>query len=109
MKMQRITPDIGDAFEPVEQVLREAFITALFHGLGEGTPGRVVTRLTLKQAGLALPYPKKTAHENWTAYCVITGYLVTALRGQEEFRTADHSAYLREGRAEVRKRSILRA
>ena len=39
---------------------------------------------------------------------VITGHLVAVLRGQEEFRTADHSTYLREGRAEVRKWSVLR-
>ena len=48
------------------------------------------------------------APENWTASCVITGPLVAALRVQKEFRTADHSIYLREGRAEVRKRSVLR-
>ena len=32
-------PDIGEVFELVEQALREAFITAIFHGLGEGTHG----------------------------------------------------------------------
>ena len=52
-------PDIGDAFGPVEQVLRDAFITSLFQGLGEGTPGIGVTRLHMKQAGLALPEPTK--------------------------------------------------
>ena len=40
---------------------------------------------------------------------VITGHLVAYLRDQEEFRTDDHYAYLQEGRAEVRKRSVLRA
>ena len=63
---------------------------ALFQGLGEGTPGRRVTRLPVKQAGLDRPDPTKTALENWTASCVITGHLVAALRGQEEFRMADH-------------------
>ena len=41
--------------------------------------------------------------ENWTASCVITGKLVAALRGQEEFLTADHSACLREGWTAVRR------
>ena len=41
---------------------------------------------------------------NWTAYCVITGHLVAALRGHMEFRTADHSAYLREVWMAVRRR-----
>ena len=53
--------------------------------------------------------PTKTAPENWKASCVITGHLVTALRGQEDFRTADHAAYLREGREEVRKRNAQRS
>ena len=51
----------------------------------------------------------KTAPENWTASCVITGHLVVVLRGQEEIRTADHSTYLHEGILEVQKRSVLRA
>ena len=61
----------------------------------------------MKHAGLALPYPTKTTHENCTESFVITGHLVASLRVKEEFRTADHSAYLQEGIEEVRKRSIL--
>ena len=63
----------------------------------------------MKQAGLALPDPLKTAPENWTASCVITGHLVAALRGQVIFRTADHSACLRRGRLAVRHRGEQRA
>ena len=64
-------------------------------------------RLPAKQAGLVLPDPKKTAHEKWTAYFIITVHIVAVLRGQEELQTADISAYLWEGGAEVRKRSVL--
>ena len=106
--MQRVTPDIGDTFIPVEQALRGVFVPDIFQGLREVTPGRGVTRLHVKQAVLAFPDPKKTSPENWTASCVIAGHLGVVLRGQEKFRTAYHSAYLREGRAGVRKRSILR-
>ena len=83
------------------------FIPALLQSLREGTPGRGFNRLTVKQAGLALPDPTKRSPDIWKASCVITGHLVAVLRGQEEFRTADHSAYLQEGRAEVRKKSVL--
>ena len=58
--MECVTPTIGDAFGLVEQDLKYAFITTLFQGLREGTTGRVVTRLPVKQAGLALPDPKKS-------------------------------------------------
>ena len=107
--MQKVTPDIGDNFGPVEQVLRDTFIPYLFQGLGERKQGRGFTCLPLKQAGLALPDLTKTAPENWTLSYVITGHLVAALRGQEEFQMADHSACLHKGRTAVRKRIILRA
>ena len=94
--VQWITLGIGDAFGPVEKALRETLVPDLFEGLGDGVPERGVTRLTVKQAGLALPDSTQTAPENWTASYVITGHLVAALRGQVEFRAEDHSACLRE-------------
>ena len=99
--MQRVTPGIGDAISPLETALKETFIPALFEGLDGGVPEQGVTRLPVKQAGLALPDPSHTAPENWTASCVISGHLVAALRGQVEFRTEDHSACLREGQTAV--------
>ena len=77
--MQRVTPGKGDTFGPVEKAIQETLLLALFEGLGEGAPERGVTRLPVKQAGLALPDPTLMAPENWTASYVITGHLVTAL------------------------------
>ena len=62
--MQWVTLSIGDAIGLVEQALQEAFMTALFQGLREGTPGRGVTLLPVKQAGLALPDPTKKVPGN---------------------------------------------
>ena len=90
--MQRVTPGIRDALGTVEQALRDSFVPALFQGLGEGTLGRGVTHLPVKQAGLDLPDTTKRAPENWTVSCVITGHPVAVLRGQEDFRTVDHYA-----------------
>ena len=101
--MQRVTPGVGDAFGPVEAALREIFVPALYEGLREGVTERGITRLPVKQAGLALPDPSQTAPENCTASCVITGHLVAALRGQVEFQTSDHSACLWEGGTDVRR------
>ena len=42
--MQRVTPGIRDAFVPVEEVMWETFLLALFQGLGEGAPCKGVTR-----------------------------------------------------------------
>ena len=107
--MQRVTPGVGEAFGPVEEALREIFVPALFEGLREGVPEHENTRLPVKKSGLALPDPIQTAPENWTASYVITGHLVVALRGQVEFRTADHLACLREGQTAVWKRGEIRA
>ena len=78
--VQKVTSAIVNAFSPLEKALRETFVTALFKGLGDGVPGRGVTLLSVKQAGLALPDPTQTYPENWMASCVITGQLVGALR-----------------------------
>ena len=107
--MLRVTSGVGDAFGPIEVALKEIIMPALYEGLWEGVPERGITRLTVKQSGMALPDPIQTSPENWTASCVITGHLVAALRGQVEFRTADHSACLREGRTAVRRRGQIRA
>ena len=61
----------------------------------------------MNQSELALPDPTKTYPEKWTASCVITGNLVAALRGQEEFHTDNHYEILREGRGEVQNQNIV--
>ena len=54
----------------------------LFEGLGEGTLGRGVTHMPVKQAVLSLPDLTKTAPKNLTESCVITGHIVAALRAR---------------------------
>ena len=107
--VQRVTLGIGDAFGPVEEEIATAFLPELFEGVGYGSPGREITRLPVKQAGLALPDPTRTAPDNWQASCVITGHLVSALRGQVPFHTADHAACLWDGRAAVWRKSVAKA
>ena len=92
--MKQVTPDIGDTFVPVEDVLQYYLLPALFQGVGEGIPGPGVTCLPVKQVGVALPYPTNTAPENCTASCVNIGNLIAALRGREVFQTAEHATIL---------------
>ena len=107
--MQWVTPGKGDVFGPVEEEIATAFLQALFEGVVDGAPGRAITRLSVKQAGLDLPYPTRTSPDNWQASCVITGHLMSALRGQVPFRTVDHAACLRDGWAAVRRKSVAKA
>ena len=101
--VQRLTPGIGDVFGPVEEDIEKAFFPALFEGVGDGAPGRAITRLPVNQAGMALPDLTRTAPENWQASCVITEHLVSALRSQVPFQRANHAACLWDGRAVVRR------
>ena len=107
--VQRVTPGVGAAFGLVEEALWEVFVPVLFRGLTEGLPTRKKNHLLVKQTGLAIPDPVKMAPENWTAYFLITGHLVAALRGQAAFWTADHTACLRGVRLAVRHRGEQRA
>ena len=99
--MQRVAPDIGMAFQGVEDALQDIFLPDLFQGATSQIPRRVITGLTVKQAGIALPDPTWTAGVNWTASCMITGHLVAALRGTVEFRSGDHALLIGEEREDI--------
>ena len=55
---------LGMAFQVVEDALRNFFLTDLFQGAMAHIPGRAITGLTVKQAGIALPDPTRTAGAN---------------------------------------------
>ena len=89
--VQRVTPDIGMAFQVVEDSLRDIFLPDLFQGATAQIPGSSITSLPVKQSGITLPDPNRTVGANWAASCIITGHLVTALLGTAEFRSGDHA------------------
>ena len=62
--VQQVNPSIRNAFGPAEEALWETFFPSLSQALREGATGRGVTRIPVKQAGLALPDLMKTAPEN---------------------------------------------
>ena len=96
--VQCITLEIGMAFQLVEDVLQEIFLPSLFQGDTYHIPGRLITGMPVKQAGIALPNPTRNAGENFTESCMITGHLVVALYGTAEFRSGNHALIVEEGR-----------
>ena len=62
--MQRVTLAVGNSFGTVETNLKDNFVPEVFEGLREGVPEQGVTRLPIKQEGLALTEPFHTAPEN---------------------------------------------
>ena len=102
--VQRVTPDIGMEFQVAEDALRGIFLLHFFQGATKHIPGRAITGLPVKQAGIFLPVPTRTVGANWTESCVITGYLITAIRGTAKFRSGDHDLLMREGRKDIYQR-----
>ena len=96
--MKHVNPDIGMAFQVVEDVIWDIFLPDRFQGDKSQIPGRAITGLTVKKAGIAVLNPTWTVGENWTASCVITGHLVAVLRGTAKFRSVDHALLMGEGR-----------
>ena len=83
--MQCVTRDIGMTFQEVEDELRDTVLPDLFQGATSQIPGREITGIPVKQAGIVLPDPTWTSGANWTVFCVIMGHLVTALHRTDEF------------------------
>ena len=77
---------IRTAFQPVEDDLRNAFLLALFKGATSQIHRILVTGLTAKQDGIALPDSNHINSANWTSSCVITVHLVADLRRIADFR-----------------------
>ena len=104
--VQRVIPDIGIAFQEVEDALMEIFFPDLFQGDKYHIPGRDITGLLVKHARIALPNPTWTAGANWMASCVIMVYLIAGLRGTAKFRSRNHALLMGKGREEIRRRHM---
>ena len=91
--LQRTTPCDPKVFQPLEQVMAEQFIPALFQLAHEHPhfPARALTQLPLKQAGLALPNPVTTCTPSLDASQAITSELVRALTVSTDQPTTDNS------------------
>jgi hypothetical protein len=104
--LQRVTHGLGDEFSAIEQTLTSEFLPALFGVDGVEDTHKLLACLPVKAAGLAIPNPTATAESNWTASTLVCGHLVAALRGRQEFRSADHAATMSHGKAEIRKQNV---
>ena len=91
---QQVKPDTKDAFSTVEDTLQDYFLPELLSGCWGGNPGAGFNFLPVKQVGMDLLDLIKTTPENCMTSCVITGNLIMAFWGQEEFKTAYHDEIL---------------
>ena len=88
-------------FRVVGDALHDIFLPALFQGAMAHITWRLITSLPVKQDGIALPDPTWTVGANWMASCMITGHLVTALRGTADFSSGKQALLMGEGRDNI--------
>ena len=99
--VQRVIPDCGDKFAPVEKAIAESFLPALFGDqIEQGDYRRSLARLPVKFAGLAIPDPTESAKTNYEASTQTCSHLIAAIRGEKEFKSADHKAVISEVKSE---------
>ncbi len=96
---------VNDKFGDVHAVLRTKFLPALFGKASLTDSQGQLTCLPVKKAGLVIPDLTEMAGENWTASTVACRYLISALRGKEEFRLVTHQSTMKEERAATRRQN----
>jgi hypothetical protein len=106
--LQRVCKDIGDEFSDLWKAISETFLSALYGDELEVDqtldPRISLAILPVKFSGLALPDPTVSAKENYDSSVLASSHLTAAMRGVDEFRTADHTATHRSTTSEVRTR-----
>lgn len=97
--LQRVLPECGEAFAPLEQTIRERFLPAL---VGEkDAPGealRLLTRLGVKSAGLGILDPTLTAETNHASSLALTNLATDSLLSSAPLSVATHQSHARERR-----------
>ena len=106
--VQRVVPDIGPQFWPLEEAITNTFLSALFgKDSFEATDyRRPLTALPVKFSGLSIPDPSESAAANYRCSTLVCSHLSRAVQGAIPFSTADHESTRREVLAEYRPRQI---
>jgi hypothetical protein len=96
--LQRVLPDAGPAFAPVEQALREKFLPALMQETAGGLTEKLreYAALPVRKAGIGVPNPVDTAAACYATSVASTAPLTESLCAGTDF---DVDAYLREANA----------
>jgi hypothetical protein len=94
-----------DKFEDLSKTIFNTFLPALFDDdIEEEDPRHKLAALPVKQAGLALADPARTASSNFTASSLVVSHLLAALKGTVTFSSDDHTRVGKEVKLEIRER-----
>jgi hypothetical protein len=109
--VQRVVQGCGASFEELKAAIDDQFLPALFDeplDPDDPTDPRLdLSRLPVKQAGLAIADPTASADENYLSSTVLCSHIRAALLGDKEFSSADHASAIKAARREMRERKSL--
>jgi hypothetical protein len=100
--LQRVVPDCGPSFQPVEEAIRVAFLPALLGGAEDETQ-RELTSLSVRRAGLGLPDPTQTAAGCFAASVACTKVLARSLVTGATLSSHVHSRHAAAERRKAKK------
>ena len=87
--LQRIVPECGELFEPVEEMISDRFLPQLL-GCELSTDERTLFALPIKFAGLGIANPTATANSAFETSKTATKLLSTAIQGLARMDTREH-------------------
>ena len=87
--LQRIVPDCGDLFQPVEEMIAEKFLPQLL-GWEFSPEERRLSALPIKFDGLGIVNPTTTAHSAFETSQKASGHLSNAIQGLCEMDIGKH-------------------
>ena len=90
--LQRVTPQVSDTFQRLDQRLRNTFLPSLFGRQIPATHGHVeaLTTLPVTAGGLSIPNPSTESKTNHANSQLLSSHIITSLRGSSPFKLATH-------------------
>ena len=101
--LQRTTPNIESCFDQLEKAIQEEFLPALFgEAIEDGDYRLELAHLPVKYSGLALPNTVNSATPNHQASKDVCSHLISALKDETTFETANHTQTMATAKAAIR-------
>ena len=96
--LQRVIPDIGPLFAPLEEAISSLFLPAIFGDDVIDPTIRDITSLPVKFCGLGIPNPVSSSPSNLQNSQVSCSLLIQAVQCESVFRLVDHRNSVRASR-----------
>jgi hypothetical protein len=103
--LQRVLPDAGTSFAPIEEALATTFLPSLLQEPEAPTdPFRALLALPVRRAGLGVPDPQQTAAHCHQASLACTEELTSTLRAGTDLDVQAHAAQASKQRRRLKKK-----